>query len=548
MITIGRRDRRQRRSPASVPPDRGRHPIAGAALLVLVLSVVSSAVAQGAPGEAPLVRIPGAVATVSEGAIVIRADGREITYVPGFGWLADLDVPPPTVVDGEVYGVPELLAFLELDLPVLENVRFAGEGEIRVVLDVPGLDAAVLGPLGAQGAVGAGDALRLRLPSLLIPVGLPDVYGGLEVVVRQEPDGTTVEVSGGGYTYRVFALAEPTRLVIDVVTEGAPRAGPAPALVFADTRESLADGVTYRRFRAEGSGGPTWVHLLEVAPDAGEWRVVGATGVASPMPRLASGAFAAINAGYFNTATREAIGYLVVDGGVLSLPSRNRASVAFGSGAPVIDRVRVDYTVRVNGTVAALSGSPGGEGLGVVTTSGWAGTSRQGVITVDADGAVLDNRVGPVRVPSNAIAVVYSGDNRPLALADEGDVVHYDYRVTPSAFAHPRYAVEAGPLLLKDGLPALRPDLEAFAEGQRILDGLTQQAALGVRPDGTVLLVAAESMIAIDLVDLFLRLGASDALRLDSGGSTTLMAAGRVLNRRSERDVVSAIVWRPSRP
>ena len=531
--------RRARLRPRSVRSHR-RPPIARLLALLALLAVSAAAHAGSTVADEPLVRIPGAVASISDGAITIRAGGQELTYVQGLGWLANLDVPAPTVVDGEVYGAPALLRALGLDLAVLERVRFAGDAEVRVVLDVPGLAATELESLASQGSIEDGASLRLRLPSLLLPVEAIDGYRGLEVLVRQEPDGTMLELAGGAYAYRVFALADPTRLVIDVVREGGPVVVGPP-----DTVEGLAHGVTYRRLRAEGSGGPTWVHVLEIAPDAGEWRVVGATGEARPMTQLASGAFAAINAGYFNTATREAIGYLVVDGGVLSLPSRNRASVAFGSGPPAIDRVTVSYTVRVNGHVAALSGAPGSEGLAVITTSGWAGSARQGVLVLGADGDVLDNRVGPVRLPAGAIAVVYPGDNRPLALADEGDVVEYTYRVAPDAFAGPRYAVEAGPLLLKDGRPALQPELESFAEGQRILDGLTQQAAMGVRPDGTVLLVAAEAMIALDLVALFQRLGASDALRLDSGGSTTLMAGGRVLNRRSNRDVVSAIVWRP---
>jgi exopolysaccharide biosynthesis protein len=556
MASLGRRGR-----PPSRPSPTGRTHAATvratvrlvAALLVLA---TAGAAAQSAPAEQSsaaghssvtdeaLVRIPGAVATISDGAIVIRAGTRELIYVQGLGWLADLDIPAPTVVDGEVYGSPDLLRALGLDLPVLERVRFGGDTEVRIVFDLPGLRAGELERLAGTGTVDEGGSLRLDLPALVVPMGLADGYRGLEVIVRQQPQATTIELAGGPYAYRVFPVADPTRLVIDIVLEHDRVALAAPP----DTVERLAHGVTYRRMRAEGSGGPTWVHVLEVAPDAGEWRVVGTTGEARPMVRLAAGAFAAINAGYFNTATREAIGYLVVDGGVLSLPSRNRASVAFGSGPPVIDRVTVDYTVRVNGQVAALSGAAASEGLAVITTSGWAGSARQGVLVVDADGSVLENRVGPVRLPAGAIAVVYPGDNRPLALADEGDVVHYEYRVRPAAFAQPRYAVEAGPLLLKDGLPALQPEVESFAQGQRILDGLTQQAALGVRPDGSVLLVAAEAMVAVDLVALFQRLGAVDALRLDSGGSTTLMAGGRVLNRRSERDVVSAIVWRPATP
>ncbi|MFA5595282.1 MAG: phosphodiester glycosidase family protein, partial [Trueperaceae bacterium] len=106
---------------------------------------------------------------------------------------------------------------------------------------------------------------------------------------------------------------------------------------------------------------------------------------------------------------------------------------------------------------------------------------------------------------------------------------------------------EAGPLLVKDGLAAYQPELERFATGQRILDGLTQQAAVGVTADGSTLLVVAETMRASELVPLFLSLGADRAMRLDSGSSTTLVIDGRAVNRSTERRVVSAIVLVPQR-
>jgi len=37
-------------------------------------------------------------------------------------------------------------------------------------------------------------------------------------------------------------------------------------------------------------------------------------------------------------------------------------------------------------------------------------------------------------------------------------------------------------------------------------------------------------------------------MRLDSGSSTTLVVGGEVVNRRTERRVVSAIVFLPERP
>ena len=53
---------------------------------------------------------------------------------------------------------------------------------------------------------------------------------------------------------------------------------------------------------------------------------------------------------------------------------------------------------------------------------------------------------------------------------------------------------------MKDGQPAYEPELERFALGQRILDGLTQQSAIGVTATGTTLLVVAETMRASELV------------------------------------------------
>ena len=282
-----------------------------------------------------------------------------------------------------------------------------------------------------------------------------------------------------------------------------------------------------------------------MAPGAGEWRVVGASGDPRPTVEWASGAFAAINGGYFDTGTRSAIGLFVVDGSWMSPPSRGRAAVGFGPDGVVIDRVRASFGVRVDGRTVLAASHPAAADIEVHPVSGaWAGSATQGVLVLDGDGVVVANRVGPLRVPEGGRAVAYPPELRALALVDEGAVVATELVVSPASFAGVRYAVEAGPLLLRDGAPAFAPELESFARGVRILDEVTQQAAIGVRADGTVLLVAAEAMVAGDLVALFESLGARDAMRLDSGGSTTLVADGRVLNRRTERAVANAIVWR----
>jgi len=206
---------------------------------------------------------------------------------------------------------------------------------------------------------------------------------------------------------------------------------------------------------------------------------------------------------------------------------------------------RATYSVWLDDVAVAVRGAPFVDEISVVAGPGWAGSGRYGVLVVDTESdLVVDNRVGPVRLAASQHAIVYPAELRPLALAEGGAHLRYAWHIDPSPFGAARYAVEAGPLLLKDGRDVLQPELEQFAVGQRILDGLTQQAAIGVRADGSVVLVAAEVMVAADLIPLLLELGARDALRLDSGGSTTLYADGRVFNRVSERAVVNAIVLR----
>ena len=517
------------------------------ALLLALLASASSAIG----GATSMVPLPDAEVEVTEGAIVLRHGGVTLVYVDGLGWLADLVAPPPRLDDGIAWVAPAVAAALGMAPPtpagaarapaagVLQGVRVAGSSELRVVLDLEGLTPDDLRSLGAVGRVEAGASLRLALPPLVPPEGLPVAAGVVGLRWELGQGGTTIELSGAAFAYEVFVLAAPTRLVIDLRPDrdGAP--------VPREVVEVLAPGVVYRSFRAAGSLGPSRVHLLQVAPGAGEWRVVGALGETRPTLDWAEGAFVAINGGYFEPGTRSAIGFLVVDGAWLSPPSRGRAAVGFGPDGVIIDRIETRVGVWLDGVLAVATGHELAGRIELhATTGSWAGSSRLGALLLDEDGVVVDNRVGPVRVPSGGRVVAYPAELRALALAEPGTRVRTAVAVTPASFAGVRYAVEAGPLLIQGGRDVFAPDLEAFVRGVRILDEVTQQAAIGVTADGTVLLLAAEAMVAGDLVPLLLDLGAVAAMRLDSGGSTTLVADGRVLNRNSERSVANAIVWR----
>ena len=480
-----------------------------------------------------LYRLPASVARVEDGAVVMTVGDGEEHYLPGIGWLSGSSLPPPHLLDGEVYLDAAALTELGLELPRLATVRFGGSEVVRVVLDFAGIDVAALARLERRGLLADGSTLALELPEVLVPRLALDPFLGFEAELRQRGSRPLLALTGPEAHYRVFALEEPTRLVIDLLA--------APAEPIERREEQLRPGIRYLTFAADNGLGPTRVHVLELAPGSGEFKVVGESGVPRTLTELADGAFAAINGGYFDTASFEAIGQLRIDFGLLALPTRNRAAIAFGAGGATIARAHGVADVRIDGVLHRAGGAA--PGLSVVTAAGRpAGSPRVGVITV-TDGVVTANRVGPQVVPEGGFAVVYPPDNRALALVDPGARAGIEVRFDPPVFAAARYALEAGPLLLEGGLPAFMPELEGFERGRRILDGFTQQAGIGLKQDGTVLLVVAETMQAEGLLEVFRGLGASTAMRLDSGGSATLLIDGELVNRSDERRIVNAIVF-----
>ena len=105
--------------------------------------------------------------------------------------------------------------------------------------------------------------------------------------------------------------------------------------------------------------------------------------------------------------------------------------------------------------------------------------------------------------------------------------------------------LQAGPLLVRDGVAVFdrEADREGFRAGAHQFDSdITAErhprAALAVTGDGKLLAVACDGRSRTDagltleeLTEALVALGARDALNLDGGGSTTLIAGGRLRNR-----------------
>ncbi len=89
-------------------------------------------------------------------------------------------------------------------------------------------------------------------------------------------------------------------------------------------------------------------------------------------------------------------------------------------------------------------------------------------------------------------------------------------------------AVAAGPLLLVDGQVVVNPAAERFQE-DKILTLASTRSAIGIKPDGTVLLVVVPGITVSDMAVLMQSLGARDAQCLDGGGSSGLWFRGHYI-------------------
>jgi hypothetical protein len=118
--------------------------------------------------------------------------------------------------------------------------------------------------------------------------------------------------------------------------------------------------------------------------------------------------------------------------------------------------------------------------------------------------------------------------------------------------------LQAGPMLVRDGRSLIDPDgdPEGFSSGQRQFDsditaGRYPRAALGVG-QGLLLAVACDGrgsddagVTLVELATLMVSLGASEAINLDGGGSTSLISGGRLVNRPREEHGLDLPVGRP---
>ena len=88
--------------------------------------------------------------------------------------------------------------------------------------------------------------------------------------------------------------------------------------------------------------------------------------------------------------------------------------------------------------------------------------------------------------------------------------------------------VEAGPLLMKDGMIVYDPNSGQFNQ-DRININPAQRSAIGFRPNGQVIMVTGSDLRMVELAEIMEALGSYAATNLDGGASSALYANGSMI-------------------
>lgn len=379
---------------------------------------------------------------------------------------------------------------------------------------------------------------------------------------------------------RPFVLAALVSFSPAVIAPTHPQAA-AKAAPEARRTETVAPGVERVEIRrgdfAAGLGPDRWViNVLVLDPSRTRLtlgrahdKVVGTERTSSIARRL--GALAATNGGYFRTDgpyRGEPAGIVLKAGKILSEPYRNRPGLAVSNRGRQTRLAPVDAVVRLEAVAAKtarrridgvnrprladelilftpefdLTTMTGPEGMEVIIDKGRVAALR------DGKGAASIPRTGWVLSGSGAAAGWLRAEFRRGARCE----VRTDVRLSPRPPFNVDFVVGGGPRLVRNGRPAAASDPGIYGPG--FADARHPRTAAGVRADGRILLVTVDGrqpeksvgMTIAELASLLIELGAVEAINMDGGGSTTMVAGGRVVNSPSdlsgERPVGDAIL------
>ncbi len=309
----------------------------------------------------------------------------------------------------------------------------------------------------------------------------------------------------------------------------------------------LAAGLTQRHIRLLTAEG--WIYADVVTADVADGAFAiepliarGGVSVLADVKSLAadSGAVAAINADFFNYGTAgrgSPIGLLMKGGEVLSSGSKVDGTAAFlqlNDGTPQIDYITTDIVVTApNGKSTTIKHFNKYDPLDniIIYNNKFTDASRNTLDTANLcemiieDGIVTDIREGAAPVPlADGMFVIAFLKDHNMFMYDNfkvGDSIKLEFKPS-DILANIDKAVGGGTMLVTEGIPA------KITHGDKIRNPRT---AIGYNQDRTKIILAtvdgrgkSMGMTLTELTYFMISMGAYDAINLDGGGSTTMVA------------------------
>ena len=349
---------------------------------------------------------------------------------------------------------------------------------------------------------------------------------------------------------KIYALKNPGRIVVDIQKE-----------YEKETSTAVAAGLNYTRYVRVDSRGMLTSYLLEVDRSRFDVGLALAGGnISSGRASVkgiagARGAVAAVNGGYFGLDGM-LIGNTRIDGQTAGTTYYRRTSLGFmPDGTLKLAPSEYYGEVNVKGKKVFLSGvnCERGENTTILYNSlfgSYTKTNEYGTEYVIREGRVIAVNQGNSFIPAGSQVISLHGTaQEAFAGVKVGDKVTVGESFG-SELDGAKNIIGAGPELLRGGMVNVTAEAEQFPND--IARGRAPRTALGIKPDGKILLLVVDGRQShsigatlTETAQLLKRFGAVNGFNLDGGGSSELVLQGQIMNSPSdgrERPVGSAII------
>ncbi|MCT7949736.1 phosphodiester glycosidase family protein [Ancylothrix sp. C2] len=264
-------------------------------------------------------------------------------------------------------------------------------------------------------------------------------------------------------------------------------------------------------------------------------------------------ALAAINAGFFNRNNVLPLGAIRRDGKWLAGPNFNRGAIAWNDeGRVKISRLALQETVITeNGQrYLSIALNSGFVKAGISRYTGEWGANYTPLLDDEIIISVVNNAVTaqtpggtgtnkkPVVIPKDGYLLTLRAFASVAASFKVGSKVQLETATVPADFMEFPHILGAGPVLLQEGKVAIDAPAEQFSDAY--VKQMAIRSCLGITPAGELLIAAIHNRVGgkgvtfAETAQLMLKLGATEALNLDGGSSTSLYLGGQLINRLPE--------------